>query len=244
VAVTLLVALLASGVQGCAGGHRSAPPAGAATSSAAPVPPTQATSPGPSAPAEVPGTLRTGDRGDAVLALQRRLVFLGYWLGEPDGFYGSSTAHAVTAFQKLTGLARDGVAGPATRSALGRAGRPVPRAAVRTGGSWLEVDLTHQVLLLASIVRVEWVFDASTGARAGTTPRGQFRVYRRVDGFDRGPLGVLYRPAYFAGGVAVHGYPQVPPYPASHGCVRVTNAAVDRLWANGGVDIGRPVHVY
>lgn len=58
------------------------------------------------------------------------------------------------------------------------------------------------------------------------------------------PLGVLYRPKYFVGGVAVHGYPNVPPYPASHGCVRVTNEAMDWLWAKAALPIGGRVWVY
>jgi hypothetical protein len=65
---------------------------------------------------------------------------------------------------------------------------------------------------------------------------------RRVGRLRQGPRGV--RPQVRRRGLAAHGYPNVPPYPASHGCVRVTNAAADWLWANGGVDIGRPVHVY
>jgi hypothetical protein len=43
----------------------------------------------------------------------------------------------------------------------------------------------------------------------------------------------------------VHGYPDVPPpYPASHGCVRVTNAAMDWLWSSGNLLVGQPVWVY
>jgi L,D-transpeptidase-like protein len=38
-----------------------------------------------------------------------------------------------------------------------------------------------------------------------------------VAGFDR----VLYYPSYFLRGFAVHGYPDVPPYRASHGCARI-----------------------
>jgi len=79
---------------------------------------------------------------------------------------------------------------------------------------------------------------------AGTTPTGRYTVQQQVDGYDHGPLGVLYRPKYFVGGVAVHGYPSVPPYPASHGCVRVTDAAMDWLWANDSLPIGQPIWVY
>lgn len=194
----------------------------------------------PPAPAG-PGVLREGATGPAVADLQRRLVALGYWLGDVDGVYGASTAHAVVAFQKTASLARDGAAGPATLDRLASADRIPPRS---TTGRVAEVDLTRQVVLIVSGGRVEWVFDASTGSEPGTTPTGRFAVYHEVDGYDEGPLGVLYRPKYFVRGVAVHGYPNVPPSPASHGCVRVTNPAMDWLWASGVLVTGTPVWVY
>ena len=62
---------------------------------------------------------------------------------------------------------------------------------------------------------------------------------------DHGPLGVLWRPKYFTwSGIAIHGYTSVPPYPASHGCTRVSNAAVDWMWANNILPIGLTVWVY
>jgi len=185
--------------------------------------------------------LRPDASGPEVLALQRKLTDLGYWLGTPDGRYGSSTVHAVTAFQKLAGLDRDGVAGPQTLRVLDHASRPRPRAG---SGNAIEVDLSRQVLILVVDGRTEWVLDASTGRIAGTTATGRYGIFRQVDGYDPGPLGVLYRPKYFNGGVAVHGFPDVPPYPASHGCVRVTNAAMDWLWSTGRTPVGRAVWVY
>jgi lipoprotein-anchoring transpeptidase ErfK/SrfK len=44
------------------------------------------------------------------------------------------------------------------------------------------------------------------------------------------PLGRLYRPVYFYGGYAVHGSGSIPAYPASHGCARVSNPAIDMIW--------------
>ena len=77
------------------------------------------------------------------------------------------------------------------------------------------------------------------------TPEGMFNVIRAVDGYDKSPLGQLYRPRYFTDtGIAVHGYTDVPPYPASHGCVRVSNAAIDFIWANNVLPIGAAVWVY
>lgn len=199
-------------------------------------------SPAPASPPDrQPTVLRLGDRGDEVRDLQRRLSTLGYWLGEPDGVFGDATFHAVLAFQKVEGLARDGVVGPQTRRALASASRPRPRS---DAGRVIEVDLARQVLLVAVDGQVRYVVDASTGAVPGTTPTGHFEVFRDVNGYDPGPLGTLYRPKYFHGGVAVHGYPEVPPYPASHGCVRVTNAAMDLLWSEGLLPIGQPVWVY
>lgn len=40
----------------------------------------------------------------------------------------------------------------------------------------------------------------------------------------------------------MHGYSSVPNYPASHGCVRVTIPAMNRLWSL--LRIGMPVHIY
>jgi N-acetylmuramoyl-L-alanine amidase len=195
-------------------------------------------------------TLRPGSKGTAVLAAQKRLAGLGYWLGEPDGVYGPETAHAVTALQKVAGLDRDGVLGPKTAKALAAGTRPKARS---TRGDVLEVDLAHQVLFVVHHGHVRLIFDTSTGSgeyytsggrrKHAVTPKGTFKVYYVVDGWDPGPLGRLYRPRYFNGGIAVHGYPSVPPTPASHGCVRVTIGAMDHIWSAGLLPIGRTVLV-
>jgi peptidoglycan hydrolase-like protein with peptidoglycan-binding domain len=203
----------------------------------------------PPAP-EADGTLELGESGDAVAALQQRLVDLGYWMGEPDGTYGQLTRQAVMAFQKVEGLSRDGVAGPATQAQLAVAGRPSPR-----GGDGIEIDLERQVIFIVQGGQVQWALNTSTGngeaytsssggsARA-VTPPGEFRVQREVDGVREAPLGTLYRPKYFNGGIAVHGSGSIPATPASHGCARVTNAAMDMVWSTGAMAIGTPVTVY
>jgi hypothetical protein len=174
-----------------------------------------------------------------VLALQQRLRTLGYWLGAPDGHYGEVTAQAVTALQKVAGIERDGVAGPRTQAALDAGVRPAARS---SSGRGVEIDLRHQVLLMVDGGTVRTILNMSTGSgeyyRApdghlghAVTPPGRYRVFRSVDGWDTSPLGHLYRPRYFDGGIAVHGYPTVPPYPASHGCVRVSLPAMDVIWS-------------
>ncbi len=186
-------------------------------------------------------TLKKGATGPEVTALQNQLIGLGYWLGEPDGVFDEDTRHAVIAFQKLAGLPRDGAVGPVTQAALDTAARPTART---TAGHVIEVDLAHQVLLIVDNGTVTEVVDVSTGRRAGTTPTGNFAIVRQIDGLRRAPLGKLYRPKYFYGGVAVHGFTSVPTKPASHGCVRVTYTAMDHLWGPDVMPLGTPVVVY
>ena len=77
------------------------------------------------------------------------------------------------------------------------------------------------------------------------TPVGTFRVYRVSDDPAYfGSLGELYRPRFFVGGVAVHGYRSVPNYPASHGCVRISNPAMDMIWASNAMPMGSTVVVH
>lgn len=61
---------------------------------------------------------------------------------------------------------------------------------------------------------------------------------------EHGLLGDLWRPKYIVGGMAIHGYPHVPAFPASHGCIRVSNAAMDHLWATRLLPLGSSVWVY
>jgi N-acetylmuramoyl-L-alanine amidase len=195
-------------------------------------------------------TLRTGSQGAAVLALQRRLTSLGYWLGAADGQFGDLTRQAVVAVQKVAGLARDGVCGPATWARVDAGVRPAART---TKGGVVEIDKKTQTLLVVNAGVVRWVFNTSTGSgrkyRQGgkdhiaVTPSGDFRVFRRVDGWDDAPLGKLYRPQYFNGGIAVHGYPVVPSTPESHGCCRVSLPGMDFLWGAGGMGVGTRVLV-
>lgn len=209
----------------------------------------EATRPKPPAPA-LPAIARPGDHGKGVAALQRQLAALGYEVRTVDGQYGPATQHAVVAFQKVNHLSRDGLAGPKTMKALAHPRRPSPH----TGGSGLhlEADLTLQVIYVVSNGRIAQILDASSASgrtylshgsvRLAHTPEGSFQIGRKVDGWHRSYLGLMYRPAYFDGPYAIHGAPNVPPYPASHGCIRVTTASMDSVY--GKLAPGTRVLVY
>ena len=57
------------------------------------------------------------------------------------------------------------------------------------------------------------------------------------------PLGQLWRPRFFYRGIAVHGSPNIPPWPASHGCARLSNAAINMIWDKNLMPIGSTVVV-
>jgi hypothetical protein len=183
--------------------------------------------------------------------LQHQLSTLGYWLGEPDGVFGDATQQAVFAFQKAARLQVDGVVGSATEKALGNS---QPPRALSTAGHVVEVDLARGLLLLVTDGHVDAVLNTSTGGgylyRSGghlevaRTPVGRFTVYRQVDGLVIAPLGELWRPKFFTEGYAIHGGTYVPPAPVSHGCIRISNEAIDWIWASGAMPIGTTVWTY
>ena len=165
--------------------------------------------------------LTYGARGRDVRALNERLAELTYLPPSAvTAAFGEATYHAVVAFQKYEHLRPDGVAGRQTRAALARAAAPVapPFGASRR----IDISLRRQLALLVEGRRVTRTVAVSTGRTGYATPAGRFEVYRRERRSWSRPYRVwLPWAAYFTGGIALHAYPDVPPYPASHGCVRV-----------------------
>ena len=177
--------------------------------------------------------LRLGSRGPSVLTLERRLQELRYALPRVDKTFALDTYEAVLAFQKVQGIPWTGRVDARVWRALTRA--RTPRARYR--GDHIEISKGRQYLLAVRAGRVTAVVHVSTGA-TGNTPIGRFHVYRKVVGWDW----VLWYPMYFLRGFAIHGYPSVPAYPASHGCVRVPMWIAPRLYASN--PYGQTIHVY
>ena len=172
--------------------------------------------------AQAARTLAPGSQGADVQQLNQRLAALGFLpAGSASRSYDSATTHGVLAFQKWQGLARDGVAGPATAAALATALRPRPTSSGGPGRR-IEVLIDRQVALLIRDNRVRRIIAVSTGRAGYDTPMGSFRVFRKEVRSWSYPYSVwLPYASYFTGGVAFHGYASVPAYAASHGCVRV-----------------------
>jgi PKD repeat protein len=180
--------------------------------------------------------LARGAHGPSVRILEGRLAQLRYALRGVDTYLSYDTADAVLAFQKVHGLARTGRVGPAFWRRLQAAHVPIAR--YRGGGSHVEIDKSRQILLEVDRGRVVRVVHVSTGA-TGNTPVGRWHVYSKVPGFL--PSGMFYS-SFFVGAFAIHGYHSVPPYPASHGCVRIPMWVAPSVFASR--DYGEPVFIY
>ncbi|MGZ8600632.1 MAG: L,D-transpeptidase family protein [Actinomycetota bacterium] len=181
--------------------------------------------------------LRSGSNGPFVQLLERRLVELHYRLaGAKDGKFDFRTADAVVAFHKVQRMARVFSVSAPTWRAL--ADPLVARARHDWRGLHFEVDQTRQVLMTVEDGEVTNILHVSTGA-GGATRDGSFRVFRKIAGYSGHRL---YYPSYFDGLRALHGWPEVPTYAASHGCVRIPywNA----IWVHGLADYGTRVVIY
>jgi hypothetical protein len=119
-AIALVLLLIGLAVGGVFSSGSSEPPAVTfpPTTQPATVPSTQTTPPSTPTTTAPAATLKPGDTGPKVRALQRALTAAGYPTGKVDGDYGPATTKAVQDLQKASGLTADGVFGPKTREAL------------------------------------------------------------------------------------------------------------------------------
>jgi peptidoglycan hydrolase-like protein with peptidoglycan-binding domain len=164
---------------------------------------------------------------------EARLAEMGYGTGRVDGVVDVNTRNAITAFQKWEGLKVNGQLSREDLDAIMNASAPKARD---LGNKHVEIDLDRQVLLLTDndgVVRK--ILPVSTGSNKeydvkglsglAYTPRGRFRIYAKISGWRKSPLGLLYYPNYFSDGLAIHGNSAVPDSPQSHGCVRIPMSA-------------------
>lgn len=195
--------------------------------------------------AQVPLTLRltagTVADPDEVRLAQTMLAGSG-WLdaSEVTGTLDYATSQALTAFEAWNGIERDGALTSASLVRVLRAGRPQPR----DGGPGRPVEIYRDlgVVLLVEDGRVVRAVHASTGF-GGRTPAGTFHVYRKETLSWSVPFKVwMPWASYFTGGIAMHAYPDVPAYPASHGCVRLSAPEAPRVYAFAAE--GTPVVVF
>ncbi|MDA0170708.1 L,D-transpeptidase family protein [Solirubrobacter taibaiensis] len=167
----------------------------------------------------------SGSRGAAVRILQGKLAALKYRVPR-TGVYDSGTANAVMAFRKLTGMSRTFTATSEVFSGL-LAGKGAFKVRHPGDGRHVEARISKQVFALIDGGKVQAIYHTSTGAPSTPTIRGKFRVYMKTPGTNA--KGMVHS-TYFIRGYAIHGYASVPPYNASHGCLRVPIANAREIY--------------
>jgi N-acetylmuramoyl-L-alanine amidase len=184
-------------------------------------------------PVELPAVstydpLSTGAEGSLVSFLEAKLTALHYPCGPVDGTYDYRTKDAVMAFEKVERLKRDGKVSAEVWRRLLSAQTPTPRRF--DAGARCEVDLTRQVLFMITDNKVWKVVHVSTGKNGTRT--GHFTIGAKYEGWVQCVTldGEMYYPSYVVSKTAIHGYRSVPPYPASHGCVRVPVWMAEELY--------------
>lgn len=200
-----------------------------------------------------------GSSGDVVKAYQQRLADVHFDPGPIDGNYGTAMVYAVQALQKLLGTERTGRLTGAEAAALATFKYPAP---LQSDGEAkrAEIDITKQVMTLYEGYQVRLITTVSTGSgesycyntprvnptrrvcEYANTPSGRYTFREFRNGWDKSPLGQLYNPFYFNGGIAVHGYQSVPTSPASHGCTRIPMHIAE--YFHNLVKVGDAVYVF
>lgn len=179
--------------------------------------------------------VHSGSRGVSVRLFQHHLRRLAY-VAPLNGRFDAATGRALIAYRKVTGMSRRAAAGYAVARKLS-AGKGAFRLRYPRAGRHVEVSIRRQVMAFAdSRGRVVRIYHVSTGKSSTPTVRGTYRVYMKDPGTNAKGM---VKSSYFTGGYAIHGYAEVPIYPASHGCVRVPvpNAASIYDWVHMGTRI-------
>lgn len=239
--------------------------------------PAPAVTEAPTTTKEPKPTLYGGEQSHHVSEMQRVLVFRGYEV-PVNGIYGPETQEAVKRYQKEMGLPADGVVGDATWFALAfphptttttttappptrppttAAPKPPPSpqpAPIFPSGPVSRAVIrlaTQHVELYDSAGTMKARFAISSGA-GGATPRGSFRVFRKVPRAtsESDPLVSMPWMVNFNNGIGFHGIPvkgskplptPLGRYPVSHGCIRMADSHAKWLYDN--LPMGSPVDV-
>lgn len=179
-----------------------------------------------------------GEHSFAARILQYQLAQAHFVVGAP-GVYDAQTQWAVMAFRKLAGLERNFVADASVFQALA-AHEGTFTIRYPDQGRHIEADLTHQVIaLIGANGVIQRIYAISSGKPSTPTELGDYRFYLQEPGTNNDGM---VNSSFFNGGDAIHGYAEVPSYPASHGCLRVW--IPDSLSIMQWVTIGTPIEVY
>ena len=184
-----------------------------------------------SAAAVAPGTRM------AVVLLKQGMRALGYPAGNGPAVTGK-LGRELLAFRKVNGMQRVYTASRQIY-AMVFAGRGAFKLRYPNEDKHVEADLSRQVVVLASGGRPVATYPTSSGKPSTPTVLGHFHFYMKAPGTNAKGM---FMSNYFVRGYAIHGYPEVPVYNASHGCLRIPNA--DAVEVFNQISLGESIWVY
>lgn len=181
--------------------------------------------------------LHQGECGKVVKGFKRELAAMGFVSGGGSCFNGR-LGREVLAYRKVNDMNRSQQAGAGLVKSV-YAGRGGFHLKYPNAGEHAEVSIPKQVLVLAKAGKPFAIYPVSTGKSSTPTITGHYSVYRLEPGINSHGM---YYSDYWHNGYAVHGYAEVPNYPASHGCVRTFIADQPRIYEQ--LHLGEDIFVY
>ncbi len=184
-------------------------------------------------------TLSAGSTGPYVKGMLTALQRLRFRVPNVGSTFTSQVKDSVMAFQKAYRLSRSYVFNTACWRKID--GAKLIKARHASPSTHIEVDKGRQILMIVKGGKPWGIICVSTGA-TGNTPEGTFRIQQKHPYTSSGFGGTLVRTMGFQGDFAMHGWVDVPPYPASHGCVRQPIWAC--YWTYDNSWVGETVYIY
>lgn len=173
-----------------------------------------------------------------LLEAEHLLSELGFLPGPIEGCLDDATEVAVLAYRRAFHLDNNEGFTDALLQRLRRSRRLRART---TGDPHVEVDLSTRLIYWVSRDgRVENILPIAVGSgrsfqlagrrHLAITPRGTFKVYRKIEGWHQSPLGSMYYSSYIIGGVAIHGREDFSSNTTTYGCIAIPTFGAPRFF--------------
>lgn len=195
-----------------------------------------------------------------VLAAQKIMLQCRIPTGTADGVSGPQTLRGLCTFRRMSGIGTSRAAlDTKTYNTLVAYAKKYPRitdipaSSYLGNATYLVAQETCQAMVYVKNNRYQKAMAISTGVSGHATPNGRYVIGSTDRGWHCSSLypegcgthnvgrfayisnfGNMYNRRHITGAVYVHGSTDVPTYPASHGCIRVTVTDSDWMYDNVG----------
>jgi hypothetical protein len=181
--------------------------------------------------------LHKGECNKVVKGFKQGLAKMGYVSGGGSCF-NDRLGREVLAYRKVNNMDRNQKASAKVVKQV-YAGKGGYHVKYPNAGEHVEVPLSKQVMVLIKNGKPFAIYPVSTGKSSTPTITGHYSFYRQEPGTNSHGM---YYSFYWHNGYAVHGYPEVPNYAASHGCVRTFLADQPHIYEQ--LNFGESIYVF